>query len=210
MKTFLQAVAALTSTITNLLIAILVTIVISFMKPKTNSDASVTEFVSILIATLINSVTIPLLLNASIFGGRPILFLSWINFENFSSLQSYSDFSRNWYAYVGPFYLNFFLIAMLTPWINLLQVSVKQAWRRFRLRNQAGEIIQKTMNREIIGYAFNLPTEAATIVLYIFFSLLYSAPLPILLVLTFIILFSHYICAKVIICKYSRQISANE
>lgn len=94
--------------------------------------------------------------------------------------------------------------------MNLIKVSLMQTYKRYKLRNRSGKIIQKMMNKEIIGYSFNLPTEAATIVLYIFFSLLYSAPLPILIVLTFIILISHYISSKVMICKYSRQISANE
>jgi hypothetical protein len=94
------------------------------MKPQTNSDAYVTNFVCILAAIIINSAIIPLLLNASIFGGRPVLFFTWINFQNFNLLQSYSDFLRKWYAYVGPFYLNFFLIAVVTPWINLIKVSV--------------------------------------------------------------------------------------
>lgn len=136
MKTFLQLIAALISTITNIIIAVLISATINFMKPTSNSDAHVTNFVSILIATIINSVTIPLLLNASIFGGRPVLFFSWINFKNLDSLQSYSDFTRKWYVYVAPFYLNFFLIALVTPWLNLLKVTVLEKWKRGKLKNQ--------------------------------------------------------------------------
>jgi hypothetical protein len=209
-KTLLQFVAAATSTITNILIAVLVSLLISFMKPRSNSDAHVTNFVSILIATLINSVTIPLLLNASIFGGRPVLFFSWINFKNFSTLQSYSDFSRNWYAYVAPFYLNFFLIAVITPWLNLIKISIIQCIKRIRLKNSEGKTIQKLMNRDILDYSFNLPMEAASVLLYLFFSLMYSSCMPVLVVLTLVILISQYTASKIVIGKYSRQVSANE
>lgn len=209
-KTLLQFVAAATSTITNILIAVFISLLISFMKPRSNSDAHVTNFVSILLATLINSITIPLLLNASIFGGRPVLFFSWINFNNFSMLQSYSDFSRSWYAFVAPFYLNFFLIAVLTPWLNLIKISLLRCIKLKRLKNSEGKTIQKLMNREIIEYSFNLPAEAASVLLYLFFSLLYSACMPILVPLTLLILVSQYTASKIILGRYSRQVSANE
>jgi hypothetical protein len=62
----------------------------------------------------------------------------------------------------------------------------------------------------MIGYGFNLPMEAASVLLYLFFSQLYSSGMPVIIILTFLILVSQYTANKIIIGRYSKQISANE
>lgn len=62
----------------------------------------------------------------------------------------------------------------------------------------------------MIDYVFNLPMEAASVFLYLFFALLYSSSLPILMLLTLFIMTSQYVANKIVIGKYSRQVSANE
>ena len=52
--------------------------------------------------------------------------------------------------------------------------------------------------------------EAASVLLYLIFSLMYSSCMPILVALTLLILISQYTASKIIIGKYSRQLSANE
>lgn len=66
------------------------------------------------------------------------------------------------------------------------------------------------MNEQMIDYAFNLPNETASVFLYLFFALLYSSSLPILILLSLFIMSSQYIASKIVIGKYSRQVSANE
>jgi len=78
------------------------------------------------------------------------------------------------------------------------------------MKYNEGKTIQKLMNRDILNYSFNLPAEAASVMLYLFFSLLYSSCLPVLVLLTLIILISQYTASKIIIGRYSRQVSANE
>ncbi len=120
----LQVIAAMISTITNILLTILVNSIVKFMKPRNKSEGYVTSFIYILFATIINSIALPLLINGQIFEARPVFFFKFINFLDFSKLISYSDFTRDWYAYVAPYYLNFFLFGIISPWISLITTCI--------------------------------------------------------------------------------------
>jgi hypothetical protein len=109
---------------------------VRFTKPDSKSKASKNIFIIIFLATLINSTFIPLLLNSSIFGVRPNDFLHFLNFINFSNVSVFEDFTRKWFAYISPYYVNMFIISLALPWIDLLKVAILQNIKQCRLKGK--------------------------------------------------------------------------
>jgi hypothetical protein len=132
----MQISASIISSVTNILLSVLVVAIVGFTKPETRSRASKTIFITIFLATLVNSTIIPLILNAQIFGVRPNTFLSFISFIKINQVQVFDDFSERWFAYISPYYVNMFLVSIILPWIDLLKVSVLAKVKLFRLRGK--------------------------------------------------------------------------
>ena len=103
-------------------------------------------FIFNFIAVLLNSIVLPLVINASIFGTQPILYVSFLNFFNFAKISLYSDFSVKWYVYIAPYYINLIIISCIMPIINIVKVSIFNCIGRSRLSNKDGKILQKELS----------------------------------------------------------------
>ena len=82
----LMVVASVASSLTNIILGFLVGIVVKFMKPITKSYEYNINFVTILLATLINACFLPLFLNANVFGYTPSTYMRIFNFINFTNI----------------------------------------------------------------------------------------------------------------------------
>jgi len=153
------------------------------MKPKSKSSMFSNIFIFNFIAVLLNSIVMPLLINASIFGTKPVLYISFLNFFNLAQLSLYSDFERAWYVYIAPYYINLIVLNGLMPIIDLIRVALFTCIRRRRLRNKSGKILQKEMNSNIIDYEFELPIKLSNVLVRVFLVMLYAANIPILLLI---------------------------
>ncbi len=58
-------------------------------------------------------------MNGDIFGFKSLVYLKFINFIHFEKVAIFKDYTTDWYAIVGPYYMNFLIIACVSPLINL-------------------------------------------------------------------------------------------
>jgi hypothetical protein len=90
-------------------------------------------FIFNFLAVLLNSIVLPLLINASIFDTKPVLYVSFLNFFDLAKLTMYSDFQKGWYVYIGPYYINLIIISCIMPIIDLVKVALFTCIKRKRL-----------------------------------------------------------------------------
>jgi hypothetical protein len=113
-----QIGASLVSTITNIILIVIVSIIAEkLLKPDTKPKEYNFIFITVFLSNLINSTILPLILNGDIFGFKSVSFLTFIDFINFQKVTIFKDFDRNWFAIVSPYYTNFFIIASISPLI---------------------------------------------------------------------------------------------
>ena len=74
----------------------------------------------VLISNYINASVLPLVMNGDIFGFQSLQYLTFINFIDFNKVAVFKDYDTDWYAVVAPYYMNFLIIAITSPFINLL------------------------------------------------------------------------------------------
>jgi hypothetical protein len=179
------------------------------MKPKSKSTLFSNLFIFNFIAVLLNSFVLPLLINASIFGTKPILYVSFLNFFDLAKISLYSDFEKSWYVYIAPYYINLIIVSIIMPIIDLIKVAILQSCKRSNLKGKDGKILQKEMNADIISYEFDIPIKLSSLLVNIFIVLLYAANLPILVLLEIAALLSTYLCSKKTLLKFSARLAAN-
>lgn len=201
--------SSVASAITNVLLSVVVEYIVKFMKPITKSSEQNVNFVVILLSTLFNSCFLPLFLNASVFGYTPNTYLHIFNFVNFTNVKNYSDFVPDWYAYVSPYFVNLFLVAIIMPWINLLKVVVINAIRRCWIKRNIDHMLQKQADRNIIQYRFDIAAQSALLILNTTICFIYASSMPVLPLLHLVAIGSLYVTDKICLLKYSRRISVD-
>lgn len=206
----LQIVAALVSAITNVMLSFLIVKIVKFMKPKSKSTMYSNMFIFNFLAVLLNSFVLPLLINSSIFGTKPILYISFLNFFDLNKISLYTDFEKSWYVYIAPYYINLIIVSIFMPMIDLLKVSILSCCKRSSLKGKDGKMLQKEMNAEIISYEFDIPIKLSSMLVNIFIVMLFSANLPILILLEIAALMTNYLCGKKTLLKFSARVAANE
>ena len=85
-----------------------------------------------LLSIYINASILPLIMNGDIFGFQSLSYLKFMNFIEFDKVAIFKDYNTDWYAIVGPYYMNFLIIAIISPIINLLVtclLSCSTNWR---------------------------------------------------------------------------------
>jgi hypothetical protein len=180
------------------------------MKPKSKSTMYSNMFIFNFLAVLLNSIVLPLLINASIFGTKPVLYVSFLDFFDLAKLTMYGDFQKGWYVYIGPYYINLIIISCIMPILDIAKVALFTCIKRKRLSGKAGQILQKEINMSTIDYEFELPIKLSSMLVNIFLVLLYAANMPILLLLEVVALAITFYCNKATILKFSARLAANE
>ena len=106
----LQIAASVVSAVTNVILAIIVTVIAKYLlRPTSVVKEYSFIFWAVLISSFINTGVIPLLLSASVFGVKFYTYIKFINIIDFNNLSIFSDFSGDWYALVSPYYINFLI-----------------------------------------------------------------------------------------------------
>jgi hypothetical protein len=74
---------------------------------------------------IFNTVFLPLLIYADIFGFKATTYVSFItiistdvrNFFQVTSIQFYVDFEKTWYRYVSPVFVNYLILDTILTWV---------------------------------------------------------------------------------------------
>ena len=87
-------------------------------------------------------------MNGDIFGFQSLSYLKFIDFIDFSKVAIFRDYTIDWYAVVAPYYMNFLIIAIVSPIINLVVTCLFDCFTKWRVRRacenvKESPIIQK-------------------------------------------------------------------
>lgn len=212
-----QIGASVISAVTNVILVIVVGVIAGFiLKPETKPAEFSFIFVGVLISNYINSTLLPLLINGNIYGFQAVSYLTWISFIDFDSLAIFKDFDRNWFAIISPYYTNFFIIACLTPFIQVIVFCLRRCllnwWVKRKCENDDPHkiSIQKEVNASINGLEFDYPAEQAILCLQLFMCFMYSSLIPVLIPIFAISLFISFFCKRYVLLHFSNRIPANE
>jgi len=137
MTNLLQIGASVLSSITNVILAIIITAIAKkLLRPNTVPKEYVFIFWGVLVSNYINSIIIPLLLNADIFGLQSIEYLKFINFMDFNNISIFDDFNSGWYALISPYYTTMIIIScLISPIISLISSSIKNGILHWRIKS---------------------------------------------------------------------------
>lgn len=119
-----------------ILIVVVSTIAGKLLKPDTKPKEYNFIFISVFISNLVNSTILPLILNADIFGFKSVSYLKFIDFINVEKVSIFKDFDKNWFAVISPYYTNFFIIASISPLIEIVVYTIKRRFVLWRLRSK--------------------------------------------------------------------------
>ena len=82
-------------------------------------------FALVLLTNWFNTSVMPLLINGDIFSFKMVSYLSFIDFIDVAKIAIFSDFDRDWYAILGPYYITFFIILCILPFGSLTAFILK-------------------------------------------------------------------------------------
>lgn len=124
----IQYAVILTSAITNFIFGFVVGKLVNCVRPETKSSGMLTKIVIYTLFLIFNTVLVPVLIYADIFGFTPSSYVSLLtvlssdieNFFKFSSLSFYPDFTSTWYRNVSAVFTNYLIIDTAITWLFLI------------------------------------------------------------------------------------------
>lgn len=208
----IQYAVIFTSSFTNFLFGLIVDRLVQFVRPASKSSGMLARTSIYTLFLIFNTVLIPLLVYANIFGFQPSNYISFItiistdvsNFFNVSSISFYPHFTTVWYRNVSVIYVNYLIVNTVVVWLMFLKE--KFAAGKKSLEQQEGKILQKHMNEEITSYRLDIFQEAANFYLVIILCALFGAGIPVLLPLGFLNLLSRYVANRSLLQYSSTRI----
>lgn len=79
----------------------------------------------------------PLILNGNIEGFQSVKYLRFVKFINQDNVTIFKDFDKDWYAVISPYYTMFFVVAAISPVIQLVVFSLKRKFVMWRVKKMA-------------------------------------------------------------------------
>lgn len=124
----IQYAIIIVSGLTNFIFGLLVDSFINFTRPKSCSSALLTKTVFYTLFLTINTILLPILLFANIFGFEAANYVSFLtvfssNVSSFfavNKLQFYVDYTDVWYHNVSPIFTNYLICDTLLVWIRFI------------------------------------------------------------------------------------------
>lgn len=121
----IQYAVIIISGITNFLFGLIVDKIVNFVRPSSKSSSSFTKTGIYTLFLIINTIIVPLIITADIFGfqsSRYISFLTLLSSDLYSFFQVndinyYADFSIVWYKNVGVIFINYLIANTITVWV---------------------------------------------------------------------------------------------
>ena len=141
-----------TSAIINFIFGLFVDKLVNCVKPISKSAGLFTKTTIYTIFLILNSVFIPVLIYADIFGFQPSNYASFLtiisaNLKNILKVEKLSflpTFNSSWYLTVSPVFVNFIIVDTILTWIFLFVDKYSSSY--FWLQDEEGKILQKSMN----------------------------------------------------------------
>ena len=123
----IQYAVIATSAITNFIFGAVVSKLVSCVRPASKSSAMLTKIVIYTLFLIFNTVFVPVLIYADIFGFTPSNYVSLLtaisadieNFFKFTTLSFYPDFNTTWYRNVSSIFANFLIVDTAVTWLFL-------------------------------------------------------------------------------------------
>ena len=117
-----------TSVITNFLFAWISDRLVSFVRPTSRSASLKIKAVIITIFLTLNTIVIPILIYADIFGFQPSSYVSFLtlissdvkSFLAVTNLSFYPNFTNVWYRNVSPLFTNYIIFNVVGIWVNFI------------------------------------------------------------------------------------------
>jgi hypothetical protein len=199
----IQYVVILTASLTNFLFGLIVDRLIGCVRPASQESALFAKTAIYTIFLVLNSVVVPILIYADIFGFQASSYVSFItlissgagNFLQVSNISLYPNFTAVWYRNVSPVFTNFLIFNLLTVWV-FLALDKCYFGDKSHLENREGKILQKRMNRDITSYRVDVYKEMASLNLVLVIVLLFFAGVPVLLPLGLLNVASRYLANR--------------
>jgi hypothetical protein len=208
----IQYAVIVTSSITNYIFGLIVDKLINFVRPVSKSSGMLTKTTIYTIFIIFNSIFVPLLIYADIFGLQPSNYVSFItilssdikNFFAIDNLSFYPDFNAVWYKNVSVIYVNFIIVNTAVTWVFFLLDKCTSS--KSSLEDDEGKILQKNMNEQITSYKLDVYKEAANCYLILVMCSLFCAGVPVLIPLGFVNIFSRYVTNRSLLQNNSSRI----
>ena len=196
----------------NFLFGFIVDKIVNLTKPASHSSGYMFKTAIYTLFMIFNTVFLPLLIYADIFGFKARDYVSFItiistdiaNFFNVDSISLNVDFDRIWYRNVSPVFTNYVIIDTVFTWgffIFYKCISNKEG-----LQNDEGSILQKSMNEKITSWKLNAYVEYSYFNLILFICIFFSCGIPVLIPLGFANLWSKYVTNRSLIQNNSSRI----
>lgn len=140
------------SGVTNFLFGLIVSWIVNFTRPQSYSSGLLVKTIVYTTFMIFNSVILPLLIYADIFGFKTAEYLSFItiistDFKQFMQVDDITfqtDFSAIWYRNVSPIFSNSLIVETIVTWVFL--IVFKCVSNKSSLEDDEGKILQKHMN----------------------------------------------------------------
>jgi hypothetical protein len=121
----IQYVVIITASIMNFLFGFIVDKLINCVRPISQDAALSTKTAIYTVFLVINSIIVPILIYADIFGFQASKYVSFVtmistdinSFFNVSSISFYPGFSAVWYRNVSPIFTNFLIFNTVMVWL---------------------------------------------------------------------------------------------
>jgi hypothetical protein len=150
----IQYVVILTSSLMNFLFGLIVDKLIDCVRPVSQDSALSTKTTIYTIFLVLNTIVVPILIYADIFGFQASNYVSFVtlassgvgNFFQISNISFYPNFTSVWYRNVSPIFTNFIIINTLIVWVFFTLDKCCFADKAY-LEDKEGKMLQKRMNR---------------------------------------------------------------
>lgn len=208
----IQYAVIFTSAITNFIFGAVVGKLVNCVRPASKSSGMLAKIVIYTIFLIFNTVFVPVLIYADIFGFTPSQYVSLITiissdvsqFFNYETLSFYPNFNTTWYRNVSSIFVNYLVVDTVITWLFL--IIDKCFASHDGLQDDEGKILQKHMNSNITSYKLNIYKEVSYMYLVVFMCALFWAGVPALVPMGFISIFSRYVVTRILIQNDSSRI----
>lgn len=162
----------------------------------------------------LNSLLIPVLIYANIFGFTPSSYVSFLtvissgirNFLKVENLSFYTNFTAIWYRNVSPIFTNYILFNTVGLWGSYIFFKCCCS-SRDSLKDKESRILQKTMNKKMTDFKLEVDKEAASLYLIIIMTCIFWSGIPVLVPLAFLNIMSRYIINRSLLQNHSMRIA---
>ena len=121
----IQYVVLITEAITNFIFGFIVDKLVNCMRPYSKARGLYLKTTLYTIFLVLNSILIPVLIYADIFGFKPSSYVSFItlistdlgNFFKITELSFYPSFTGVWYRNVSPLFTNYLIFNTIVVWL---------------------------------------------------------------------------------------------